>query len=208
MAILDILDLSEARACVPTNEGKHDERLADMVTGISAQIDALCGPVVARAVTEAYDGGKPTIWLHKLRQSPVLSITSVTEHYEGTATVLTAETSTVAGTYLLKRTEHFTGIARRSSFDDWVFAGGRENVVVVASAGRFATTATVDAGFKEAAKSILRAQWQQETGRWAQSPQFIDDSELGLTPGYISVEDMVRRRLPHEIPKTRISGFA
>lgn len=210
MATLDLLSIEEARSAINLAAGvtTHDTELAEMVTGISAQVDELCGPVVARAVTETHDGGRPSITLDTV---PISSITSVTEYdTAGTSTALTAETVSTkpASGYLLETGALYAKVHRRSSGADSVFLAGRQNVVIVTSAGRYATTAAVGGGFKSAAKSILRAVWQQEAGRWAQSPEFIDDAENDEAGSFLSVEDMVRRRLRTELLGGIVAGLA
>jgi hypothetical protein len=198
VATLDILTEAEGSAAINAGAVVHAE-LPGLITGISGQIDDLCGPVVAREVTEYHDGGRESILL---RTSPIMSVTSVTEYDSaGTSTTLTAATPSTkpADGYLLDSRGLIAQIFRRSGGGRATFTIGEQNVVVVTSAGRFADTASVDEMFKSAAKSILRAVWQQEAPRWAQQSDFIDDSEVGLVSSYVSVADMVKRRLPREM---------
>jgi hypothetical protein len=133
------------------------------ISAVSGRLDQLCGPVVVRSVTDFRDGGDYTIYLNPI-YLPVSSVTSVTEYQSGTAVTLTANTNTtaVADGYLL-RTE--TGeLTRRNGFYDQVFYPGRQNIRIVWSAGRYATTATVGTQFKQAALICISHLWQAENG--------------------------------------------
>lgn len=179
MAANDLLTIDEARRAGP-GEGivAHDEDLQIIVTGISTRIDKLCGPVVHREIVdERHDGGDVRIWLD---HPPAHAVTSVTEWAGGVATVLDPEsdaTRPVDG-FLLDHTHLMSYVWRRRSGADARFAAGRRNVVVTYTAGRFATTATVDERFKMAAQSIIRRVWKRESEAWAQTPDFfssVDD---------------------------------
>ena len=200
MAVLDLLSIAEARAAINSHDVTHDVAIAAMVSGISAQVDDWCGPVVARAVTERHDGGS---WWVPLRTTPILTVTTVTEYTSaGTPTVLTVEdedTKPAAG-YLLESRGHFAQLLRRSSGTSANFATGRQNVVVVTSAGRYASTETVGEKFKAAVRSMLKVTWDQESPRWAQSAEFVTAAEMGIVPSFVSVESMIKRRLGSELP--------
>jgi hypothetical protein len=164
----------------------RDHEIVDMwVPAISRRIDDLCGPVVVRTVTaERHDGGGQLI---ELRQSPALTITTVTEYWLGTPYVLSAEQDATLPTYgyLIDRVGASTFLVRRSAGLDCKFATGRQNIKVTYQAGRYATTATVDPKFKLAAASVLVGMWSKYGGAWArggdpfaeggQSPQFFDE---------------------------------
>jgi hypothetical protein len=121
----------------------------------------VCGPIVNRTLTaELYNGGCSKIFL---RYRPVSSVTSVTEYNNTTAQVLAAETNTTktANDYLLDNSSTGVIIRRTSGCDTW-FASGRRNVSVTYVAGRAATTAAVDARFKQAARICLKHLWRNE----------------------------------------------
>ncbi|MCA1569789.1 MAG: hypothetical protein LC798_05590 [Chloroflexi bacterium] len=192
MAVLDILTLPEAQRAVNVlgDLGSVEDDLVAMVSGVSEQIDNLCGPVVARAVTETYRGGCSSILF---RTTPVLSVTSVVETTGVTPATL------VAADYLLENQGHYAVLHRRSAGYASFWAAGDFNVAVTFQAGRFATTAAVSAGWKQVAASILKAQWQQESGAWSQRPDAFDTYENGEVTPFVSVGDMLRRRLPYEL---------
>ena len=180
MAATDILDDTEALAAINSSDaGDHFPELARRVSAISQAIDAYCGPVVARTVTEVHDTDRAsTLWL---RQAPVLTITSVTEFDGTTQTVLTDESTfgTVGGStgYVLDADRY--SIGRRSGGLAYPFSTGQ--VQVVYQAGRFADTASVSARFKEAASDVLRRVWKREGSSWAYSPDFYANTDEGAT---------------------------
>lgn len=196
--LLDILTLAEGQSAINSAAALAVTELEALITGVSGQIDELCGPVVARAVTEYHDGGN---WWVILDTPPALSITSVAEYSRtGAATALTAEdhdTKPAAG-YLLDGNEHRAKLLRRASGSSTPFLAGEQNVAITYQAGRYADTASVAGKFKAAAASILRYVWQQEAAAWQQRPQAFDDFEPGTT-GFLSIPDLIRNRLPGEL---------
>ena len=150
----DILTLAEAKAAlnIPAATADYDTELAQVITAASRFVDSVFGPVVRRTITDERHYGAGTSVT--LNQSPVASVTTVTEYSGGVATVLTAESDTVAGTYTLDDNV----LHRRASWGGAYFA--RQSVVVTCVAGRYASTATVDAKFKEAAVVALIHFWQ------------------------------------------------
>lgn len=170
---LDVLTSAEAYAAINVDAtgSPHQGELERAVTGISRILDRLCGPVVEREVTELHDGGSTSI---RPRDTPVASVTTLTEYEDTTATVLTQETNATkpADAYLLDRsraTSHDVALIRRSNGADTRFQTGRRNVELVAQAGRYADTASVDALFKTAAASVLRRLWDREAGAWTRA---------------------------------------
>jgi len=167
MAALDVISVGEARVAAGYSFGdaSKDLRLAPLVTAISLKIDEMCGPVIQRSVTERLDGGHP--WV-KLRRRPLSAISSVIEYASGVATTLTAETLTVEGQYLAERRDDdaalYTGFLwRRSGFYDTCWAYGRQNVVVVATAGRYADVDSAASSiFAKAARLAVKASWGGE----------------------------------------------
>ena len=159
---LDLITLTEAKAALNVTTSGQDTELARVVTAVSRRIDDLCGPVVIRSVTDLIaDGGTTHIFLDHY---PVAAITSVTEYSDTTATVLTVETNASKPTsgYLLDA--EMGMIRRRSGGSDTLFPTGRGNVVVVYTAGRYASTAAVDPKFKHAAELYLRHLWTPNQG--------------------------------------------
>jgi hypothetical protein len=157
----DIITLGEAKKALKINDGTttFDDQLRMYVTAVSDTLDDFYGPVVYRTVTdEVHAGGRSLIFLNEW---PVASITAVTEYASGTATTLAAETATAStgSDYLLDASRGYA-LVRRSSWSDAVFAASSVKVTYVA--GRYATTADVDARWKLAAQITLRHWWRPE----------------------------------------------
>ena len=163
----------------------RDREVVDIwVPAVSRRVDELCGPVVARTVTdERHDGG---VGFVRLVYGPAFSITTVTEYAAGTATVLAEEQDDTlpANGYLIENYRSGALLRRRASGSDTRFPLGRRNVKVTYQAGRFANTASVDPKFKLAAASILIGLWSKYGGAWARGgdpftegsqPQFFDE---------------------------------
>lgn len=160
--LLDVLSLDEGMTAIAmTGSGAaHEDTVAAAITAISRRLDALVGPIVVRTITDEihYPSGNSPIWLD---HQPVSSITSLIEYSSGTGTALTAEDYDTSGTYLLRDGM----IVRRSGFYTTSWYGSAVKVTYVA--GRYATTAAVDARFKTAAAAILRRWWAREAPAWA-----------------------------------------
>jgi len=195
---LDVLSAAEALAAVHAQSlsGTRTAKLAMFVTGISRRVDELCGPVVQREVVERHSPGCFTTTL-ELRSTPVASVTSVVEWAGTTSTALVEETDAVkpAQAFLLvSERPHQARLLRRSAGSTRTWQPGDRNVVVTYQAGRAADTASVDPLFKLQVSDILAYQWQQASAIWATNPDAFDDLG-GVGRGFLSVDDMIRRRL-------------
>lgn len=168
VAATDVLTLVEAKDVVDlAGTVEHDTELQLRVAAVSARLDQLIGPVVARTVTgELHDGGHGSVFLEHY---PVLSVTSVTEHEGTTATSLTAETHNTkpSSGYLAARYKPNPSllsqrIYRRRNGSDERFPAGRLNVEVAYEAGRFADTASVGERYKLGAALMLKNLWRSQ----------------------------------------------
>lgn len=175
---LDVLTFEEAKAAVHLSPSRAGEEyvvngLEQAVTAISRLLDDLCGPIVIREVTETVTPIADTILL---THWPVDAITSVTEYVSGTGTVLTAETTTTEGDYLLD--ERIGKLTRQSSWSTVKWLG---RTTVVYDAGRYESTGTVDEKFKRAATEILQGNWSKYAAVWSRGgdpvadPLFFDE---------------------------------
>ncbi len=176
---LDVIDLTEAQTELGLGVLDFDEQVEAWITAISRRLDALCGAIVERPVTETHDGG-PHIFL---TARPVTSITSVTEYSYTTGQILTAETNLVKPAYGYQFDPRLGVIYRSSSGYPVCFTAGRQNVEVVFTAGRYENTASVDARFKQAALVCLRHLWiNEKSTRSATFAAQLDgyDDALGL----------------------------
>lgn len=177
MAATDILTPAEGEAAINASGGvgDHTAELARRISAVSQAIDAYCGPVVARTVTEIHRDPGATIFLAE----PALSITSVTEFDGTSSSVLTNESvfGTVGGASGFVLSADGGRIERRSGGVAYRFTTG--DVQVIYQAGRFADTESVSARFKEAASDILRRVWKREGSAWAYSPDFFANTDEG-----------------------------
>lgn len=200
MAATDILTEAEANEAVNASDvGAHAAELARAISAVSQVIDAMCGPVVARAVTEVHDGAVSTIWPY---QPPVLSVTSVTEFDGTTQTVLDDESAfgTVAGSSGFVLSADGFRITRRSGGSAYRFAS---QVQIVYQAGRYATTDDVGERWKYAAGAILQRLWKREGSAWAYTPDyFTNTDESTVSAGFFRAiapmvdEFLADQRLP------------
>lgn len=164
--VLDVLTVAEALRAVDKDatDTAGTLLLAQMTTAVSRGLDHSIGPVVRRIVTDELQEGDGSGL--QLALSPVASVTTVTEHAGGTATVLTRETPTttpdgyVAEPYGPEPGLLSGRLVRRSGGSDSAWACGRRNVKVTYVAGRAVDTATVDARFKHAAGVWLQYLWR------------------------------------------------
>lgn len=172
--LLDAITLNEAKngLNIPTSDTSQDTELAQVITAASRWLDDLVGPVVTRSVTETHHQPSGRIWL---RKPPALAVTSVTEYSGGVGTVLSAESVSVSGGYLFDSALH--AITRRATFYDSSFTG--QAVVIVYTAGRYASTADIDPRFKDACVTILQYLWSQR----GTSPQRAFDPETAQAYG-------------------------
>ena len=164
MATLDVLTAAEALAAVNGVSATDAAELATYTTALSLALDGWCGPIVERTITgERVNGGHTDMYL---RHWPISAVASISDY--GTAcTEETDATAPPAEGYIL--TPHGTQaglygpeIVRRSEGIDYVWYRGRGTVVVTYTAGRFASTATVDERFKAAARIMLQNAWRSE----------------------------------------------
>lgn len=180
MAATDLVTVSEASAYL---QAPGDSSLIAMwIEAVSARIDDLCGPVVARTVTESRDGGTDTVLL---RYYPIYSVTSVTEYSGTTGQVLTLATNASQPTTGYHLNTANGVLTRRSGSGSTTFPEGAGNVVVVYNAGRYATTATVGERFKRAALISVSHIWQSEHGTRNQTfGGFTDEGTASYGPGW------------------------
>ena len=182
LAATDVISLDRAKDALGHSAGDptQDALLAAYITAASREMDRRYGPVIARSVTERLDGGVPNArtgsWLAgrssriRCRYWPLISVTSVTEYTSGTSAVLTAETASASGDYLAELWDDpelpagLSGwLVRRRGFQDAWWATGRQNVTVVTSAGRFASTAAAQGSrWERAAEVVLRWWWHAQ----------------------------------------------
>jgi hypothetical protein len=198
---LDIVTLNEAKSelNIDINDTSVDAVISRYVTAASRRIDKLCGPVVARTVTDTFDGGRlQAIRFVRLSAEPVLAFTSVTEYAGGTPQALTAETLTTNTVTDYQFVPETGMLFRRASGNPSWFPLGEQNIVVVYTAGRAVDTTHADADFKMGALWAVKKMWSGRTmsedllsGNAAVSP-------FGVIPGSVitnGVKDMLAEHL-------------
>lgn len=174
---LDILTLDEAKQSlsIDLTDDRKDDVLPRYITAVSRLLDSRIGPTVQRTVTaeEHHDArGHCSV---VLRHRPLTAVVSVTE-YQGTAgTALTAMslTSHPSDGYRIAPYEPQSGLydgtmVRTSGDRVSTFRGP---VAVTYTAGRTASTTSVDARIKHAATICLENLWrdrQQTAGQFGE----------------------------------------
>lgn len=205
---LDVLTLPEAYTAIndPTSAsaatGPNDETLERFITAISNRLDEIVGPIVNRTVTEYHNGGSAVLWP---RQTPVASVTTVTEFDGTTQTALTEDTWGSAGNadgFIVQQSDsysHDTKILRRSGGSTYLFTSGADSVRLVYVAGRAADTASVPARFKMTAGAILRRLWDREAGAWARADNPFDPTVVTGSRFFDAVTHIVNEQLGDEM---------
>lgn len=203
---LDLVNLDEAKRAInmESTTAEQDDILARHVTAVSRLMDELVGPAVVRTVTaEIHGGGGESVWL---RRNPVTSVTTVREAFGGTISTLTAVTFGGTGNGYRAEKLHrdpplLSGRLRRVSGGTGLcWPCGAESVEVTYVAGRYATTAAVDARFKDACGAVLRRLWKREAGSWAQHPDFYQQEDGTVGSGFFKVAlPVVSEMLPDEM---------
>ena len=165
---LDVISLAEAKLAVniASADTTQDTELAAYITAISRRLDSLCGPVVKRLIAEEdhLTYGQSVL---ETRLRPIFDVQGVVEYDSaGVHTHLSEETVTTkpADAWLIDptTTARFR-ILRRSQGLPYTYPEGGI-VRLEYNAGRYASTATVDAVFKQAAAIMLANLWRREQG--------------------------------------------
>lgn len=165
----DVLSIEEARAGLLLERGDVETAdeivLAGLITAASARLDELCGPIVARPVTDRLAGGDDTVWVSR---PPILTITTITERQaDGTSTVVAPIDwdAPAEAEFEVDSTLPALGrIWRRTYGAPTFWRCGPAGVTVSYSAGRCADTAHVDERFRRAAQMMVAHLWRAERG--------------------------------------------
>lgn len=179
-----IISLAEARASLrlPSGQTVDDEDLRSLIASATPVMEDLCGPIIARAHTETYDGGARQL---ALIYNPVITVTSIIESYGASYVRTLTLQDPFAGTgfdsfgYTI---DSVTGIVTRRAAGIAVpFASGTRNIQVVYTAGR----ALLPANIVRATRRLVRFMWQQEMQ--GQRPNgSVPDAAASTTPsGYL-----------------------
>jgi uncharacterized phiE125 gp8 family phage protein len=165
-----IITTTEAKDFLNITSSALDAELSLFINAASQVIVNRIGPVSGSpTVSEWHDGGSPRIVLRQ--QTPIQSVTSVTESYGTvtytlTAVVLDQSPAVTAYGYSVDLDRGL--IIRRASGVAVPFAAGTSNVHVTYVAGY----ATVPEDIKHAAKLLLKHMWDtQRAGRPGAGPE-------------------------------------
>jgi len=183
-----LITLAEARASLGWSVSAVTGNDADLEAYIEAAtpvIENITGPILERAETYTFDGGRPYVML-PVRFASVVSVTvdgvAVTDYVADlTAGIISVGTNGLVG---------------------W-FASGVQNVVVVVNVGTAANESEVAPNVKLATRELVRFWWQQ--GRQANTPAFGDAPDVGTVPMGFAVPKRVMELLQSS-PK--LPGFA
>ena len=170
MAATDLLTLSEARDALNLSATATDddaEIWSIYIPAITPVVEDIVGPVVQRSVTYTTDGGKTSILLP---HSGLVSLDSIT--IDGVAQVASKDYTANLS----------VGVIR--PVWSW-FGGGNGSVTVTYTAGIAASTETVPAAIKLAARLILANLWQGDQQGYR--PEFGtpgDDASMQTPSGF------------------------
>lgn len=164
MADTDLLTLDEASTMLGVAGDADLTLLQTYIATASKAIDDRCGPVVVRPMTETHDGGSASIWLSA---PPIDAISDVHEWDGATDTGCSEELPFAFPVPYIPehgyKVDMLSGrLDRRRNGTAARWAAGAGNVLVLYTAGRYATTADVDGRFKQAAFMIVRQLWTRE----------------------------------------------
>jgi len=182
----DIVTLDEVAAHLGWSAAEKARQAVEMggfISGITAVVEAITGPVQARACDEWHDGGAPSIFL---LNPPVTAITLVTEGFgSGTINTLTAQPLdgvTAQGLYGYVADLSIGALFRQALGRPCNFWAGRRNVHVTYTAGHGAVPANVRLGALE----LIRTNWQPQQG--GNRPEYDaggnDDETYAILGGY------------------------
>jgi hypothetical protein len=162
--VADLVALPDVKLALNMNaaDTTHDAELQDFISGVTAVVEFYTGPIIPADFDEYHDGGS---WQLVLRNTPVLSLATLTEMVHGTILqTLSAEpqdgTAPVVDGYGYSL-ETSTGIVTRRRLGTAApFARGRRNVHAVYTAG----FATVPPNVKRAALDLLAFNYDPQRG--------------------------------------------
>ena len=177
---LDVLSLTEAKGILAVSDTSQDTQIARLITAASRRLDLAVGPIVTRTVSnEVHEFATYRDWATRTTiefdYCPVNSFITVTNYLGTTPTVLTQQTPGTspsdgffAESYKPDKTLYSGIITRKTGLYPYPFG---DIVACTYIAGRYTSTSTVDAKFKEAAGVMLRNSWrsyQQSTAPYGQ----------------------------------------
>lgn len=200
MADTDIITLEDAQGITQAMSGVNAPTLELAVSAISQRVDALCGAVVQRTVTDELVS-RSALGHLQLAHYPVVSVTEVSETTGGATTVVAASAYTIDQPFgLISRT---VPVAWSNHYGDQA-APWADVVTVTYVAGRYASTDLVPAEWKFPVAEIVAELFRQNSARWQRN---ADASLEGDEPvGYMAIDDMIRRRFGRYVKPERATS--
>lgn len=206
MAATDVLTVTEAKQALSVGalDTTRQDDLVRLVSAASARLDEAIGPVVRRVVTHRVDGGRHRL---ELPLGPVSAVSAVTE-WQGTSAVSvseetlgTAPSDGWAGERYDPDPTLLSGIlVRRSGGANTCWYPGTGNIEVTYTAGRVASTTSVDPRHKEAAVLILRNLWRAYEMSTGRTDEY--DVPSASFPTFAlprAVKDLLRREMQDQV---------
>jgi len=148
-----LFSLDDGKATLNVTGTTNDEEIRDLIESVTGAVEYIAGPVMRQTVVEKHNGGDTIV----LRESPVISVTSIVPVFDGGTSYLPADIDVDGPTGELCRK------------DSGTFVGP---VRVTFIAGRPVTPA----GIRDAARIILKHLWRIQNGT-AGLPSFDSDGE-------------------------------
>jgi len=191
-----IISLSEARASlrIPSGQTIQDDDIRFLIASATPVMEDLCGAIIARTVTDTYDGGRAQI---ALITAPLIDVTSV------------IETSGSGYVKTLTKQDPFSGsgfdsfgymvdlksglITRTASGVAIPFISGTRNIQIVTIVGR----ATLPANLVKATQRLVRFMYQQEFQ--GQRPNGSTPEAVSTTPSGYLVPNAVKTMCAAEL---------
>jgi uncharacterized phiE125 gp8 family phage protein len=168
---IDLVTLSDLKTFLNMSATNNDAQLSSMITAASTMWVNRVGPVAGSPVfSERYDGGVPTI---HLKNTPVQSVTTVTEVYFNTTNTLTLHQPDDVSAFsaLNYSIDLTTGLLTRRNYGIVTnFADGVQNIHVTYVAGYSSTPEDV----KHAVLLLVQHMWETQRGRMVMPNQRAD----------------------------------
>jgi hypothetical protein len=157
-----LVSASDVRTHLNLTDTTQDAELVGFISAAQAMVENITGPVLPAVYTETFNGGQTEL---VLSEYPVLSITSVVENSQGTASTLAELVAPYSDTTGLSyRVDYSIGtLTRWSGTMQSRWAAGLGTVTVTYTAGR----ASVPPDVRLATLRLIEHLWtsQQNSGR-------------------------------------------
>lgn len=151
-----LFSLSDAKKTlnISSTVTKNDDEIRDLIESTTDAIEFMCGPVVRQTIVEKHDGGSSLV----LRESPVISVTSIVPVLTSGTTYLMSECDldSLTGEIIRLSGANFKGPLRVS------FVAGR---------------VPIPAAIRDGGRIILKHLWATQNGQGG-LPSFLADTDM------------------------------